>query len=117
MAKDEDYKRMVHTTRWLTLRKAVLTRHPVCESCEKDGRLTPAVEVHHIVPVETALTYMEKQNLMFDPHNLMALCHNCHVSIHMSMGKGTKANARERSREKADAACRKLFDEDGGGFF
>ena len=117
MAKDDDYKRMIHTVRWLRLRKGVLTRHPVCEMCEKEGILSPAVEVHHVVPVETGLTRMEKENLMYDAHNLMALCHNCHVSIHQEMGKGTKAGAKERSDEKTSAACRKLFGEEGGGFF
>lgn len=117
MAKDEDYKRMIHTVRWLRLRKGVLTRHPVCEMCEKEGVLSPAVEVHHVVPVETGLTRMEKENLMYDAHNLMALCHSCHVSIHQEMGKGTKAGAKERSGEKTAAACRKLFGEEGGGFF
>ena len=91
MAKDEDYKRMIHTVRWLRLRKGVLTRHPVCEMCEKEGILSPAVEVHHVV--------------------------HCHVSIHQEMGKGTKAGAKERSDEKTSAACRKLFGEEGGGFF
>ena len=46
MAKDEDYKRMIHTVRWLRLRKGVLTRHPVCEMCEKEGILSPAEKVH-----------------------------------------------------------------------
>ncbi len=113
MAKDEDYKRMIHTVRWLRLRKEVLTRHPVCEMCEKEGILSPAVEVHHVVPVETGLTRMEKENLMYDAHNLMALCHACHVSVHQEMGKGTKAGARERNDEKSAAACLKLFGEAG----
>ena len=114
MAKDKDYKRMIHTMRWLRLRKATLSLHPVCQECEREGILSPAVEVHHIVPVETALTLSEKESLMYDPHNLLALCHSCHVAIHASMGKGTKALAKERSLEKGSAACRKLFGEDPG---
>lgn len=44
--------------------------------------LTPATEVHHVRPVEEAFTLAEREQRMYDPHNLLALCHNCHVQAH-----------------------------------
>ena len=52
MAKDADYRRLIHTARWLRLRRDTLTAHPLCERCQVDGYVTPATEVHHVRPVE-----------------------------------------------------------------
>lgn len=54
MAKDKDYIRMIHTARWLRLRRDKLTVQPLCERCEEEGRLAPATEVHHVLPVASA---------------------------------------------------------------
>lgn len=99
MAKDKDYIRMIHTARWLRLRRDKLTAQPLCERCEEEGRLAPATEVHHVLPVESALTAWEKQRLMFDPHNLKALCHDCHVRTHTEMGRSGKELAKNRTKE------------------
>ena len=56
MAKDKEYNKLIHTNKWLRLRRDVLTKHPICQRCEAEGRLTPATEVHHIRPVEEAFT-------------------------------------------------------------
>ena len=85
MAKDKDYIKLIHTSRWLQLRRATITLHPICEQCREDGYITPSTEVHHIVPVESAVTYREKERLMYDPTNLRSLCHRCHVEIHTHM--------------------------------
>ena len=87
MAKDKDYRRLIHTAQWVRLRRAKLTAFPLCERCREEGRLAPATEVHHIRPVEEGLTLREKEQLMFDPHNLRALCHECHVKTHTEMGR------------------------------
>ena len=77
MAKDKDYIRLIHTGRWLSLRKEVLTAHPLCAECAKAGRVEAATEVHHVRPVEEAIGYADKIRRMYDPHNLQALCHDC----------------------------------------
>lgn len=100
MSKDKNYRRLIHTYRWLKLRRAILSAHPLCPMCMEEGRLTPAVEVHHIVPCETALNEREMEALMYDPHNLMALCHRHHVEAHVEMGKGGKEAARQRNEDK-----------------
>ena len=68
MAKDKDYRRLIHSNRWIKLRRAKLTACPLCEDCKETGRITPATEVHHIKPVEDALNLVDKESLMFDIH-------------------------------------------------
>ena len=99
MAKDKDYIRMIHTERWLKLRRAKLTATPLCERCGDEGQTSAATEVHHVKPVEDGLTYREKERLMFDYHNLRALCHDCHVRTHVEMGRSGKKQARKRAKE------------------
>ena len=58
---------------WRRIRTCYIQAHPLCEQCEKEGRLTPAEEVHHILPLADGGTH--------DAGNLMALCKSCHSSI------------------------------------
>lgn len=100
MAKDKDYKRMIHTARWLKLRRDRLSDYPLCERCEAEGRHTLAVEVHHVIPVENGITRQEKERLMFDYFNLQALCHGCHVKTHTEMGRSGKAYAEKTAKSR-----------------
>lgn len=110
MAKDEEYRRLIHTTRWLKLRRDVLTAHPCCQRCEAEGRITPAVEVHHIRPVEEAFSSAERQQRMYDPHNLMALCHACHVRTHTELGRSGKEATRQRNERHTREVISRFFD-------
>lgn len=112
MAKDRDYIRLIHSPQWLRLRRERLTEHPLCERCEADGYVTPASEIHHIRPVEYGINYAEKRRLMYDPANLMALCHDCHVRVHTEMGRSGREATRRRNAEQAAEAKRRLFGED-----
>ncbi len=110
---DTDYRRLINTTRWRKLRMRVLSLHPLCELCEIRGELTPAREVHHRVPVESALTLAEKERLMFRESNLEALCHACHVERHVALGRsGKAATARLRSSRRQEW-LRDLYGEEG----
>ena len=109
MAKDKEYIKLIHTAKWLRLRKAKLTACPLCERCEQNGIIRSATEVHHVKPVEDALSEAEKGRLMYDPHNLMALCHDCHVEVHRQMGRSGKAHAKRRAAEQLER-FRKKYD-------
>ena len=109
MAKDKDYKRLIHTTRWLRLRASVITDHPLCERCEREGIVTAATEVHHRVPVEHGMNPREKERLMFDRLNLVALCHGCHVKEHTEMGRSGKEATRRRNEAQTAAAIARFF--------
>lgn len=56
---------------WVKVRKTYLMQHPMCEQCEKEGRITPAREVHHIKAINDG-------GARLDPDNLMAVCRPCH---------------------------------------
>jgi len=58
---------------WKRIRDRYITAHPLCEQCEKNGRITPAEEVHHIKPLSQGGTN--------DVRNLMSLCTPCHSEI------------------------------------
>jgi 5-methylcytosine-specific restriction protein A len=109
MAKDKDYIMLIHTMQWLQLRRDAITRHPLCEQCKANGYITPSVEVHHIIPVESAVTYREKVRLMYDPTNLRALCHDCHVKIHTGMGRSGREATRKRNDERVKKIIKKFF--------
>jgi hypothetical protein len=87
--------------RWLRLRRDILTAHPVCQRCEEEGLISPATEVHHVIPCETALNLREMETLMFDPHNLLALCHRHHAEAHKTMGRDQTAR-RQRHAERLE---------------
>ena len=109
MAKDKDYIAMIHTTAWLRLRKEVLTATPLCVECQKAGRIEAATEVHHVRPVEEAITYSDKRQRMYDPHNLQALCHDCHVRIHTQLGRSGKEATRKRNEAQTQEVIKKFF--------
>ena len=67
-----------------------------------EGYITPAIDVHHRVPVETAKTLQEMERLAYDWNNLEALCIPCHSRTHREMGKGTKALKKQRAQERFD---------------
>ena len=120
MAKDKDYNKLIHAGRWLRLRKEILTAHPLCQECQKAGRIEAATEVHHIRPVEEAITYADKRQRMYDPHNLQALCHDCHVKVHTALGRCGRDAAKRRNAQQTAQVIKKFFSDDeakpGGDF-
>lgn len=57
--------------RWQKVRALYLSNNPLCADCEKNGRLTPAVDVHHIIkPGDGGSDY---------DNNLLGLCKSCHA--------------------------------------
>lgn len=110
MAKDADYIRLIHTSRWTHLRRLKLMQDPLCEDCLQRDQFTPATEVHHVRPVEDAVGYADKVRLMYDPHNLRALCHACHVDVHTRLGRSGREATRKRNDEHLGAVIKKFFE-------
>jgi 5-methylcytosine-specific restriction protein A len=63
---------------WKRIRDKYVKKHPLCERCLKEGRITPVEEVHHILPVNRGGTNAES--------NLMSVCRSCHNKIHIELG-------------------------------
>lgn len=68
---------------WKRIRDRFIKAHPLCEECRKQGRLTPAAEVHHILPLSDGGTH--------DYDNLMALCKACHSRITLEANKQNRS--------------------------
>ena len=79
------YNNVYNTARWRKLRQAYLMQHPLCELCEKEGKVKEATEVHHITPISNANDELSMKDLGFNHDNLMALCEECHHKIHNEM--------------------------------
>lgn len=109
MAKDRDYRKMINTSRWRRLRKAILSEQPVCWRCSAEGRLSFSTEVHHRVPVETGRTVGDKEALMFNPDNLVGLCHDCHVRTHMEMGRSGREVTKARNAARTAADIERIY--------
>jgi 5-methylcytosine-specific restriction protein A len=80
--KAAERKRIYDTVRWRKFRLLKLQTNPCCEVCEKDGRTTPATEVHHKVSFLTGNSPEAQYALAFDFDNLMSLCRRCHSQLH-----------------------------------
>lgn len=107
--KGKNYKRDISSRKWIALRKSQLTMHPLCQRCETMEVVTSATEVHHRTPVESTANVQEQRRLMYDAHNLMSVCHSCHVELHRGLGSHTKAEAKRRAEAEAEEAIGRLF--------
>ena len=58
--------------KWQQARKGYLARHPLCVECEKQGKITPATVVDHIIP------HRGDRALFWDTNNWQPLCKSCH---------------------------------------
>ncbi len=58
---------------WQRIRAQYIAAHPLCERCQAAGRIVPAQEVHHVIPLSGGGTH--------DESNLMSLCKRCHSGI------------------------------------
>lgn len=62
-----------YTYRWQQLRRTLLLLNPICAICLKNGRITQATEVDHIIPHKGDML------LFWDTHNMQNLCETCHA--------------------------------------
>jgi 5-methylcytosine-specific restriction protein A len=112
MTDKEHYRKMIQSMRWRRLRRMILTAHPLCQACAREGRLTPATEVHHVRPVDEVTGYLAQERRMFDQHNLVALCHDCHVQAHRDLGSWSSGYAQRRNVKQAEEVIDRLFGDD-----
>ena len=99
----KDKAEIYNSREWKELRIAKLrSTNGLCEECMKEGIVTSARCVHHVVPIETARTKDEMKRLAFDINNLRALCFACHARIHKEMGSNTAKIVRQRAEARQD---------------
>ena len=99
----KDKAEIYNSREWKELRIAKLrSTNGLCEECLKQGIITSARCVHHIVPIETARTKDEMKRLAFDVNNLRALCFACHARIHKELGSNTAKIVKARAEARQD---------------
>ena len=99
----KDKAEIYNSREWKELRIAKLrSTKGLCEECMKQGIVTPARCVHHVVPIETARTKDEMKRLAFDINNLRALCFACHSRIHKEIGSNTAKIVKQRAEARQD---------------
>ena len=116
----KDKADIYNSREWKELRIAKLrSTNGLCEECQKQGIMTSARCVHHVVPIETARTKDEMKRLAFDVNNLRALCFACHARIHKELGSNTakvvKARAEARQDRWADNLMSKFVKQEDDG--
>ena len=93
----KDKQEIYNSREWKELRIAKLrSTNGLCEECLKEGIVTSARCVHHVVPIETARTKDEMKRLAFDVNNLRALCFACHARIHKELGSDLRLRLKNR---------------------
>ena len=110
MARKPEYQRLLNSKRWKALRVQYLQQQPLCERCQADGRVTAAVDVHHVIPVESAKTVREMEALCFNEapqQRLMALCPACHAAVHKEARSHSREEHQARAEARADAIINK----------
>ena len=59
----------------------------LCEECRRNGRITPAAEVHH--KIKLTPENINKPEIALNWRNLIALCKDCHMKIHRKQKRWT----------------------------
>ena len=102
MSRDKNYQRLLNDKRWWGpdgVKVQVWRRaNGLCEECMKDGIITPGVDCHHVIPVETGRTIQEMERLAYDVNNVRLLCIPCHIKVHQDMHTHTKEKVKENKQ-------------------
>ena len=101
----KDKADIYNSREWKELRITKLrSTNGLCEECMKEGIVTSARCVHHVVPIETARTKDEMRRLAIDCglQGLKALCFACHARIHKELGSNTAKIVRQRAEARQD---------------
>ncbi len=68
----EGRQRFYQSKEWRTIREFMLSKQPLCIKCHIEGKIEPATEIDHIIPLR------RKPELCLDTENLMPLCKSHH---------------------------------------
>jgi len=81
----DKYDRFYHTKDWEIARLITLKRqHYLCQDCLREGKITVAKTVHHIIPLR------DDWSKRLDQDNLEVICMEHHNQEHPEKGSGNK---------------------------
>ena len=110
MSRDKRYQKLLNSKRWHEVKRFVWQRAGgLCERCKRDGiaergvpYITPGVDCHHILPVESANPDDPKamERLAYDVNNIELLCVPCHIKTHQELRSHYAETVKERKELK-----------------
>ena len=115
MSRSKRYQKLLNSKRWADVKRIVWKRAGgLCERCRRegiaagvlpDGYITPGVDCHHKIPVESANPDIpgEMERLAYNPDNVELLCVPCHIRTHQEMRSHSKekvAKNKQRARQR-----------------
>ena len=115
MSRSKRYQHLLNSRRWAEVKRIVWKRAGgLCERCRRegiaagvlpDGYITPGVDCHHKIPVESANPDIpgEMERLAYNVDNVELLCVACHIRTHQEMRSHTKekvAENKQRARRR-----------------
>lgn len=72
-------EKFYHSPAWRKVRKWYILRNPLCEECERQGKITSGSLVDHIIPINNKDAYDTKgHGEPLKGSNLQTLCKRCH---------------------------------------
>ena len=115
MSRNPEYQKLLNSKRWKQLRIAYLREHPLCEECLSNDKISSAIDVHHVYPVERGKDLQEMTDLCYNqsaehPNNLRALCIPCHCEVHRQMRSHTWQMIRKMPQDEQTDEDAKLKD-------
>ena len=102
MSRNKDYQRLLNAPQWAKVKAIVKARAGgLCERCKAEGYITPGVDCHHIVPVESGKTLAEMERLCYDwRNNIQLLCVPCHIKTHAEQRSHSKEAHKQRENDR-----------------
>ena len=112
MSRDKRYQKLLNSKRWHEVKRFVWQRAGgLCERCRRegiaagvlpDGYITPGVDCHHKIPVESANPDDPKamERLAYDVNNIELLCVPCHIKTHEELRSHHAETVKERKELK-----------------
>lgn len=73
---DKAEQAFYQSKRWKQVRASKLIDNPLCEECQRNGRIEAATHVHHKQEIKAV------PELRFEPDNFESLCASCHSRHH-----------------------------------
>ena len=102
MSRDKNYQHLLNSKKWKQLRQWKLEQNPLCELCEREGKVVSAIDVHHIDPCENSRTLEEMEEKCFRVSNLQSLCIPCHAKVHREARSHTRRSHEQRERDRLE---------------
>ncbi|MCE5346809.1 MAG: HNH endonuclease [Bacteroidales bacterium] len=65
------------STIWNKIKRYKKALNPLCEHCLKQGKLSPTVDIHHMIDLEVLPTFENATDIS----KLVSLCKSCHTKI------------------------------------